>query len=306
MMPDTRWLTTPDGARLRLVDWRPAGEVRGTVALVTGRAEFADKYAETAGDFMARGWAVRAMDWRGQGLSDRFLADRLRGHLPDYRHLVDDLEGMLTGIERERPGPILLFAHSMGGHVALRCLSERSPPVAAAILSAPMCGLPRGGGPALRAMARTMSLLGRAANYAPGQGPHEPRTPASFPGNVLTHDPTRFMLQDRLIAADPNLAIGGVTWGWLDATLRSMRHMLRPGAVERIAVPVLVLVPGDDRVVRVDRMWAVARRLRQGRGVGIPGAAHEIMMETDALRGEAWRAIDAFLADIGLGSTTPA
>lgn len=301
--PETRWLTTPDGARLRLVDWQPAGETRGTVAVVTGRAEFADKYAETAADFMERSWAVRAMDWRGQGLSDRFLADRLRGHLPDYRYLIDDLELMLTDLARERPGPILLFAHSMGGHVALRCLAERAPPVAAAVLSAPMCGLPRGDGPAVHSVARAMCLAGHATGYAPHQGPHEPRTPASFAGNVLTHDPARYMLQDRLIAANPDLAIGGVTWGWLDASLRSMRRMLRPGAVERISVPVLVLIPGDDRVVRIDRMWAVAGRLRQGRGVGIPGAAHEVMMETDALRGEAWRAIDTFLAGIGLGDT---
>ena len=212
---------------------------------------------------------------------------------------------MLADLARERPGPILLFGHSMGGHVALRSLAERAPPVAAALLSAPMCGVRRASGPVVRMSARAMRWLGGGARYAPGQGPHEPRTEADFPDHVLSHDPVRFAIQGQLIAANPDLAIGGVTWGWLDASLRSMRRMLRPGAVERIAVPVLVIIPGDDRVVRIDRMRQVAGRLRQGRGVVIPGAAHEVMMETDALRGEAWRAIDAFLAEIGPGQPEP-
>src|SRR5579862_3798231 len=74
------WLTAADGARLRAALFPALGPVAGSVVLSPGRTEPIEKYFETIGELQARGWTVLAHDWRGQGLSQRPLTDRLKGH----------------------------------------------------------------------------------------------------------------------------------------------------------------------------------------------------------------------------------
>ena len=76
-------IRTADGVRLRAVRWTPADAERGTVAILQGRGEFVEKYFEVATDLLARGFAVAALDWRGQGGSDRPLRNSRRGHVDD-------------------------------------------------------------------------------------------------------------------------------------------------------------------------------------------------------------------------------
>ncbi|HMG51290.1 MAG TPA: alpha/beta fold hydrolase, partial [Inquilinus sp.] len=79
--PRTDVLTTPDGARLRWGVWpEPEGRVRGTVLILNGRSEFIEKYRETAGELIARGFRVFGFDWRGQGLSSRTPVGDETGH----------------------------------------------------------------------------------------------------------------------------------------------------------------------------------------------------------------------------------
>lgn len=69
------WAETSDGKRIRLGHWPCAG-ARGTVLLFPGRTEYIEKYGLCAADFARRGLATMAIDWRGQGLSDRLLQIR--------------------------------------------------------------------------------------------------------------------------------------------------------------------------------------------------------------------------------------
>ncbi|HXZ17468.1 MAG TPA: alpha/beta hydrolase, partial [Roseiarcus sp.] len=73
------YVSAQDGVRLRSVRWTPVGSARGTVAVFGGRGEFVEKYFEIAGDLLARGFAVAALDWRGQGLSERALRNARKG-----------------------------------------------------------------------------------------------------------------------------------------------------------------------------------------------------------------------------------
>ena len=61
-----------EGMRLRVGHRLPARHpARGTAVILTGRAEFIEKYEETVADLAAAGFAVAIFDWRGQGGSDR-------------------------------------------------------------------------------------------------------------------------------------------------------------------------------------------------------------------------------------------
>ena len=90
------WLTAADGVRLRAVAW--TGGRRGTAVIFPGRTEFAEKYGRVAAELVARGFAVAVIDWRGQGLSDRALADRGKGHIDNFSTYMADLQLFLDKV----------------------------------------------------------------------------------------------------------------------------------------------------------------------------------------------------------------
>src|SRR3954470_16903459 len=83
---------TPDGVSLRFARWAPPPGRKGTVCLLPGRSEFIEKYFETVRDLRARGFAVAAFDWRGQGLSECALNDPRKGHVERFSEYDIDLE----------------------------------------------------------------------------------------------------------------------------------------------------------------------------------------------------------------------
>ena len=90
-------LSAKDGTRLRVARFTPASARRGTAVFLNGRKEFIEKYFEAIGDLLARGFAVATMDWRGQGLSDRALPNRHKGHVAHFDLYIDDLVSMPHG-----------------------------------------------------------------------------------------------------------------------------------------------------------------------------------------------------------------
>ena len=60
---------TSDGCKIRFALW-PKGR-KGLIVFFNGRNEYLEKYNESYKKFQSLGYAVVALDWRGQGLSDR-------------------------------------------------------------------------------------------------------------------------------------------------------------------------------------------------------------------------------------------
>jgi lysophospholipase len=292
-------LGAADGLALRAAFVRPRTIApRATVVLLTGRAEFIEKYAPTIGDLTGLGFAVAALDWRGQGGSSRLIAGAPgRGHVRDYRYYLDDLDTLLAAATAEGlPGARLMIATSMGGHIGLRHLAERPCGFAGAALIAPMVDIHFGALPhwLVDRAARLAVRLGRAERYAFGQ--HDPdcnRSP--FASNRLTGSAERYAAWLTLQRDHPELGLGGVTFGWLDASLRSIASLRRPGWAERLDLPVLVLQAGADRVVSNAAQDALVARLPRGRLVRLPGARHDLLWEDDTVRERAFDAIATFL-----------
>jgi lysophospholipase len=290
---EAAWVTGAGGARLRAALFTPKGRPRGTIVLSGGRTEVIEKYFETIQDFLDRGFVVLTHDWRGQGLSARALGDPLKGHADGAKPFLDDFQILLDRYASRMPKPWVAVGHSMGGCLTLLAMAHGEDRFAAAVLSAPMLGVQTGGrslGTA-RMLVRLSKLLGRGRRYVLND-PGKPFDDA-FESNILTHDRRRFARNCAILQAEPKLALGAPTWGWLDFALKATAELARPERLRHITQPVIILSAEDDKLVDNAAQQAAARHLPQGKFIKVPGAYHEILMETDEMRGFFSKAFDA-------------
>jgi len=94
--------------------WRPPGKARGVVAIVHGVNSHSGYYAWAAGQFVANGLAVYALDLHGRGKSEgeRFYLERIDDYLAD-------VDALVTLAQSREPGlPLFLLGHSAGGVIS--------------------------------------------------------------------------------------------------------------------------------------------------------------------------------------------
>ena len=285
------WFSGADGATLRAATFFPISPARGTVVLSPGRSEPIEKYFEVVEDLLARGFAVLTHDWRGQGLSARALPDRLKGHALGFKTFLADYKALLDTFETRMPKPWIAMAHSMGGCLTMLALAHGETRFSAAVLSAPMLGLNTGGVPPwfAKPLSWIMARVGLAGEYV--QTAYDPLT-QTFQGDGLTHDETRYNRYQAQLRADPQIALGGMTWGWADFAISACAWLRKSKGVEAISIPVTIAAAElDNRVLNPDQK-AIAGRIPKGRYLEVPGAFHEILIETDPRRAIFWQAFD--------------
>lgn len=285
------WCEGADGLPLRAAYFAAPRPI-GSVVLSPGRTEPIEKYVEVVGELLQRGYCVLIHDWRGQGLSGRLLPDRLRGHAEGFDAFVDDFRTLIDRFEPDLPQPRIALGHSMGGCLTLAALARGERRFSAAILSSPMLGLNTGGVPAWQArlMAAAMRWAGRGGDYLLG-GPTDPFNVA-FEKDRLTHDRVRYARARAQILAEPDLALGQPTWGWLASAYGAIDRLARSPQVNQIAIPVILVAAGEESLVRNADSRRMAERLPKGRYVEIAGAYHELLMETDDIRAQFWAQFD--------------
>jgi lysophospholipase len=295
------WVQTNDGRRLRVLVW-PAGDAgiiapRGTVFVFGGRTEYAEKYFEVIGELIARGFAVATVDWRGQGLSTRALDDPRKGHVTDFSEFDEDIACFMREIAPDMPKPWVALAHSMGGNILMRALHDHADWFSAAVLSAPMLGLNLGSAMARRTIelvAKVGASIGLAGHYVPG-GSSKANDEVPFTQNILTHDRARYARCQAQIRKEPKLGLGGSTYGWLAAGLRSIAKIMRPQYLAEIKTPLLIVGAADDRLIARPALVSAAAQVADGRFVLLAQSHHEILIETDAVRRQFWSAFDKFI-----------
>ncbi len=279
-----RWLFAADRVKLRALFW-PREGARGTVLMLTGRTEHAEKFGPTAARLAAAGYASAAIDWRGQGLSQRLTDDPRKGHVGRFSDYQLDLAAFVAASEAfGLPGPRYMLAHSMGGCIGLRALLSGSD-FAAAAFSAPMWGiLVPGGRDALFArLLGTMARAGLSLRYAPppASGPLNYLQSAPFAGNTLTTDPEAWGWMRAQLAANPELVIAGPTIGWTAAALAECRALAR---LPSPALPCLTGLGGQERIVNPAAIESRMAHWPGGTLLRLPGAQHELLKESPALR----------------------
>lgn len=255
-------IATGDGLTLFVRDLPvPAESRRGGVLLMHGLGEHCGRYAHVARFFNERGWSVRMYDHRGHGRSGG-----PRGDVPDDQALLGDARRVLDDFAAGLDQPPLLFGHSMGGLFAAAFATAALSPLRGLILSSPALGL--------SLSAPQKMLLASLGAVTPGL-----QVPNGLQTRYLSHDPEVV----RAYESDP-LVHPKITPRLLRCMLRTIddAHNWAP----TLAIPVLMLLAGDDRMVDAQGSEAFFARLPRGVGTlhHYPALYHEIFNEREASR----------------------
>lgn len=292
------WLE-PAGARIRAAIWK--GGTRGTAFIFTGRSEYIEKYGRIVTGLVERGFSVVSLDWRGQGLSERPLKERMKGHIEDFGEYQNDVAALMADDRvNDLPEPHVLICHSMGGCIGTRALIEGRMKPAAVIMSAPMLGLSmnRVETVASKVLIGGAKLVGGAKAFAPDPKPRIPYVQKiDFEENTLTGDAEHFDWMRKHLEQVSDLALGPPTIGWLEEALKETEALAEAPAPE---APVLYLLGLEEEIVAPEAIRTAAGLAANAELVEIEGAKHEVFMETPDRQAQAWAAIDAFLERLGV------
>ena len=275
------WTNASDGVRLRVGGWR--GGSRGTILVFNGRTEYIEKYGRVARDFVAEGYSVATLDWRGQGLSERVATNPDIGHVKEFDDYQKDVAAFLSVLSGwDFPKPYYLIAHSMGGAIGLRALVNGLP-VDRAVFSGPMWGI--GAIQNLGLLATVLlegaNAIGMGLSFAPSTDKSSYVLTQDFGDNSLTNDEETYRWLQSHVRAERRLGLGGPSMHWLRESKRAMEDL---GRISDVPCPVLAMVGTEETVVVPKRVHSYAANWKTGRVEVLEGARHEAMMEVPEIR----------------------
>jgi alpha-beta hydrolase superfamily lysophospholipase len=268
---DVAFWTAADGARLALRRAPAAAPARAALILLHGFGDHSGRYGDLAAWLTARGISVYALDQRGHGRSPG-----KRGHVSRFAQFLSDVAALRRLVAGEEAGPQLLLGQSFGATVALRYLETGPPGVAGAIVSSPFLAVAMKVAPWKTLLARLLADIRPALPIATGLNlAHLSTDPAV--GQAAKSDP----LYHRVM------------------TPRAYREVKAAQAAVvaeggHLAVPLLFLLAGDDRIVGRGAAEAFARSLRGDVTVKVyDGFFHELFNEPQ--RAKVFRDVEPWL-----------
>ena len=297
---ETIW-NAADGWPIRRVDWPAQTDdremPRGSMLFLVGRGDHYEKYLETLDYYANAGWQVTSIDWRGQGDSGRLLVDPHVGHIDDFSTWIGDLTAFWTMWKASTPGPHVVVAHSMGGHLVMRALVERAIDPVAVAMSAPMLGIQTGGLPLAlnHVFAKLMCAIGRG-EHAAWKVSEKPMSPINMRQKILTHDKDRYEDELAWWQLRPAVKLGPPSWHWVERAIASIRLIDGPGKLEGVQTPILLLATTADQLVSTPRIVEDSERLPHAETlIFVREAAHELLREADCVRDQCLDRIGVFM-----------
>ena len=275
--------------------WAIPDDCQGTVVISSGRIESLLKYKEVMYDLYQHGLAVFILDHRGQGLSGRMTDNPHHGYVSSFDDYVDDLVYFYQHIvQPNKQGQTALLCHSMGSAIGALTILRHPAMFSCVAFCSPMFGIR----PALPDSVASILLWmsdkravrrGQKNDFFFGQRDYKP---VPFALNKLTHSRIRYDWFRKLYNESPEIQLGGVTGQWLAAAREAMKT-IRQRANE-LKLPVLLLSAGADKVVDNSIQEEVAAKMPHCAFTQIPGAEHELFIESDAYRQPAMESVLRF------------
>lgn len=228
-----------DGVALYYRGWE-SDTPQGCLLVVHGLGEYGGRYEEFGRAMAAAGLNTYALDLRGHGLSEG-----RKGHVDRFDLLLQDVDRFRREIEGGAEGdlPLFVFGHSMGGLITARYIEEYQHAFDGAIITSPWLAtampVPRWKVLASNFLGKLLPALPIDSGIDPDYLSHNKTVVARYRDDPLVHS----KITPRLFA-EASVAMGLV--------------MQRS---DRIRIPVLLLLAGDDRIVDTRKSESFARTL---------------------------------------------
>lgn len=277
------WITTDDNIRLRVAHWPTVSEAKGTIFLFQGRTENIEKYGLTVDALQKFGYAAFAVDWRGQGLSDRLTDDPMMGHVDRFSDYQRDVVAVLKAANAlDLPKPWFLIGHSIGACIGLRAIMEGMP-ISACAFTAPLWDINLSMPQRIGAWPLTWAaqLIGKGRTYAPGTRGESYVLNAAFQDNRLTHDPKMYQYYIDISNTLVEQQLGGPSMGWLFQTLRETRRLSRMPSPD---IPCITFCGAQDQIVAIPAARERMSRWSNGTFQLVENAKHDILYELPKVR----------------------
>lgn len=249
------------GLHLYYRTWETDNPTAGII-VVHGLAEHGGRYEEFGRRMASNSINVYVFDLRGHGVSEG-----RRGHADRFEFLLQDVERFRREVECITNGgvPLFVLGHSMGGLIALRYIEEYDVPLHGAVLISPWLA-------SAPSVARWKVLSAGVLNKVLPSLPID----AGIDPEYLCHDPV-------IVARyrDDPLVHGKITPRLFAEASASMGLVFHRS--DRIRIPLLFLLAGDDQIVDTKKSEAFARSL-SAPDVTIrvlPNYYHEVLNDFD-------------------------
>jgi len=272
---------------------------RGTMLVLHGFTENAEKFSELLYSLARSGYSVLAYDQRGHGYSWRdedVRKDMSLTHVARFEDYVQDVKAVCDQALKEMPKPWMIFGHSMGGAVTAAFIEDYPEVFEKAVLCAPMISPQRSGMPLWmgKAMCRTAKLFGKGKSRIfiskPWAGPED------F-GTSCASGRARFDWYDELRCRTEEYHNNGPTYSWTLEAFRVTARLLAPGKPEGIRIPVRLYTAESDNQVFEEDQEKFISRVPKGQRKKIPGSKHEIYRSPNEVFFPWWHEILTFLAE---------
>lgn len=287
---DLRFVETADNKKIRYAIWKNGHN--GLIIFLNGRNEYIEKYNEAYLKFQKLGFAVVSLDWRGQGLSEKFQSLEKLGHIETFSEYQSDLDATLDEPSvKSIKGPRFMVAHSTGGCIGLRNLTKNNFNIERAVFLAPLWG----GSMRQRLSVSVATLMvklgfGDISLNSLEKNPDILRSTARK--NCHTSDTIQFSRLQDIIKTDPRLLTGPPSFRWLSAVYEELNELSK---LPILNIPHMVLLGENDTLISKK---AIEPRCRNNPACEfhiLKKARHELLIEKQETIDIVWKKIKNFL-----------
>jgi lysophospholipase len=194
------------------------------VIILTGYGESAEQWFETARELNDADYTVWILESAGQGGSARYASPADLGHVPDFEGDILGLPSLIRHVIRPAANRPLYVIASGSAWLPAMAAFERKAPGAMLILSDPI--EPPAPGPSPSSALKTQRASGQPAWIRPDAKAALPR---------------RQKAAQAWAVANPDLRMGGASWGWFAARAKLRDQALSASGMAALQTPVLVL-----------------------------------------------------------------
>ena len=270
------FIFTPDNRKLHYEAYEKTLS-RGSIVILHGFTESAEKFRELAYYLRRAGYSVFSLDMEGHGKSHRTSKKKEKVEIDSFDTYAEDLKLFIDRVvvPATKNGKVYIYSHSLGSAVALLYMMKHPYIIEKAVLSSPMiCG--NMGMPVAVAgtVAKLLCAFGGKSIPAPGRCVFDSEQTAQDSDATSI---ARFDYYHDKRKKQPLYQTSGPSFGWVRASLDARDKILNKKALEMIGTKLLVFKPEQDRQLLGSYTDKFAE-LADVKIKKVKGARHEIFM----------------------------